>query len=166
MIARIAGALLLVSSAPLAAQQPAAGRLDSLLGRLEGRWQMTGTVMGDSATYRLDVTRTLQGRFVEMHMEDVNRPPLYEARVFIGVDSAGTGYIAHWLDAFGASSSIPHGTGSARGDTLHLQFAYPSNPFRDIFVYDRARDTWYFRLESADSQGGWELFGEYLVKRR
>ena len=114
---------------------------------------MTGSVRGRPATYTLDATRVLQGRFVE-------------ARVFIGVDSVGGRYIAHWLDRFGAAYSIPHGTGDARGDTVLLDFPYPAGAFRDAFVYDRQSDTWHFRLEAADSTGAWRLFAEYQVRRR
>jgi hypothetical protein len=140
--------------------------MDALLEHLVGRWRMTGTVRGRPATYTLDATRVLQRRFVELHMVDVKRPPEYEARVFIGVDSASGRYIAHWLDNFGAAYSIPHATGEARGDTLLLNFPYPSGAFRDTFVYDPRVNGWYFRLESADSTGGWHLFAEYRVRRR
>jgi hypothetical protein len=140
--------------------------MDSLLSNLVGQWQMRGTVRGQPVEYRLDATRVLQGRFVELHMEDVNRPPAYEARVFIGVDSAGGRYIAHWLDGFGAGFSIPHAVGEQRGDTVLLTFPYAAGPFRDTFVYDRRNRSWYFLLESADSSGGWQLFAEYQVRRR
>lgn len=140
--------------------------MDSLLTRLVGRWQMTGTVLGAPVRYRLETTRVLQGRFVELHMTDVTQPPGYEARVFIGVDSAGTQYIAHWLDNFGAPYSIPHAIGSAQGDTIRLAFAYADGPFRDTFVYHRTDHTWHFRLESQDSTGTWKLFGEYDVRPR
>jgi len=139
--------------------------MDSLLDRLVGRWSMTGSVRGNPVSYTLETSRVLQGRFIELHMIDVARPPGYEARVFIGVDSAGPRYIAHWLDRFGAAYSIPHGAGRARGDTLLLDFAYPSGAFRDTFVYDRRADRWRFRLESADSTNRWRLFAEYAVRR-
>ena len=150
----------------LPAQTSHSARMEALLERLVGQWRMTGSVRGRPARYTLDATRVLQGRFVELHMEDVNRPPAYEARVFIGVDSVGGRYIAHWLDRFGAAYSIPHGTGHARGDTLLLDFPYPAGAFRDAFVYDRQSDTWHFRLEAADSAGGWRLFAEYQVRHR
>jgi hypothetical protein len=150
----------------LSAQSSGPAAMDSLLGHLVGQWQMSGTVRGHPASYTLDATRVLQGSFVELHMVDVNRPPVYEARVFIGVDSAKGQYIAHWLDRFGAAYSVPHATGSARGDSLWLDFPYPSGAFHDTFVYDRRTDAWYFRLEAADSTGGWGLFAEYQVRRR
>jgi len=158
----ISGALgTFVLATTLSAQTPRAAALDALLERLVGQWRMTGSVRGPPATYTLDATRVLQRRFVELHMEDVAQPPVYEARVFVGVDSAGSRYIAHWLDKFGAAFSIPPATGEARGDTIRLAFPYPDGAFRDTFVYERPTDTWYFRLEAADSAGGWQLFAEY-----
>jgi hypothetical protein len=140
--------------------------MDVLLDRLLGQWHMTGSVRGEPARYALEATRVLQRCFVELHMEDVNRPPAYEARVFIGVDSAAGQYIVHWLDRFGAAFSIPHGTGEARGDTIQFTVPYATGAFRDTFVYDRRTDAWDFRLEAADSAGGWRLFARYDVRRR
>ena len=158
--------LCLTSAVAARAQASGPATMDSLLEHLVGQWQMTGTVRGHPASYTLDVSRVLRDRFVELHMEDVHRPPAYEARVFIGVDSANGQYIAHWLDNFGAAYSIPHATGALLGDTIGLAFPYPTGAFRDRFVYRRASDTWYFRLEAADSARGWRLFAEYDVRRR
>jgi hypothetical protein len=162
----LAGACAVAMALRAHGQGPSPARMDSLLERLVGRWQMTGAVRGHPVTYRLDVSRVLQGRFVELHMQDVATPPGYEARVFLGVDSAGARYIAHWLDNTGAAYSIPHAIGAAHGDTVRFSFAYADGPFRDMFAYNRARDSWYFRLESGDSAGKWALFGEYQVRRR
>jgi hypothetical protein len=165
-LARLTGLACLVLATGLSAQTARPASMDALLDRLVGRWIMTGSVRGKPATYTLDAARVLQDRFVELHMEDVSRPPAYEARVFVGVDSVGGRYIAHWLDRFGAAFSIPHATGEARGDTVLLTFPYPDGAFRDAFVYDRPTDTWYFRLETADTSGGWRLFAEYQVRHR
>jgi hypothetical protein len=140
--------------------------MDSLLGHLTGTWHMTGTVRGRPANYRMIGQRVLHGRFVELHMEDRTRPPEYEARVFLGVDSAATRLIVHWLDRFGAGLSIPHAVGEARGDTLQFTFAYADGPFRDTFSYDRQHGEWRFLLESGDQQGGWRRFAEYQVRHR
>jgi hypothetical protein len=156
----------LASAAPLGAQVPTVAAMDRLLGRMEGHWLMTGTVRGKPATYRLDVQRVLRGRFIELHMEDVSQPSTYEARVFVGVDSAKAQYIAHWLDNTGAGYSIPHATGQARGDTIHVVFPYSEGAFSDTFAYDPAEDAWHFRLDAADGHGGWRVFAEYRLRRR
>jgi hypothetical protein len=128
---------------------------------------MRGTVRGRPATYRLEGTWVLQGRFVELHMEDVaNRPPRYEARAFIGPDTLPGHILAHWMDNFGAAYSVPPATGQAAGDSLTLDFPYPAGAFHDTFVYDRATDAWTMRLDAADGTGGWRRFAEYRATRR
>jgi hypothetical protein len=126
---------------------------------------MTGTVLGKPVEYRMDGRRAIQSRYVELRMIDVARPPQYEARVFIGTDTTDRGYIAHWLDNFGASFSVPHATGTARGDTISLLFPYSNGNFRDTFVYSDSTDSWYIRMETANGPR-WKLFAEYQVKRR
>lgn len=161
----ITSALCLAAVSPLTAQNVRRGPVEGLLDHLIGQWRMTGSVRGRPATYTLDAARVLQGRFVELHMTDVHRPPAYEARVFVGADIAEGRVIAHWLDNFGAAYSIPHATGRVRGDTLFLAFPYPAGAFRDTFTYDSRADSWHFLLEAADSTGGWSRFAEYDVGR-
>lgn len=157
--------LILVAAAALCAarlhaQAPAARAADALLDRLVGEWRMTGQVQGEPVTYAVTATRELGGGFVVLRLKDVAVPPQYEAHVYVGVDTAGTRVIAHWMDGFGAGASIPHGVGAVRGDTLVLTFAYASGDFRDTFTYDRATDAWHMRFESADRTRGWTLFAE------
>jgi hypothetical protein len=140
--------------------------MDSLLQHLVGTWGMIGTVRGKPVTYHLQASRVLHGRYVELHMADAAQPSAYEARVFLGVDSAAGRYIVHWIDSFGAGFSIPHAVGEARGDTVQFTFAYADGPFRDTFTYDRARGEWHFLLESGVVGGGWKLFGDYRARRR
>lgn len=151
----------------LGAQTPVGAPPVPVLERLIGHWTMTGTVQGQPATYRLDVAWTLQRRFVELHMVDVqNTPPQYEARVFIGPDTVPGRILGHWLDSFGAAYSVPHASGLAAGDSLTLDFPYAGGPFHDTFIYDAASDTWAIRLDAADGAGGWKRFAEYRARRR
>ena len=155
----------LLTAAVMSLILPATVHAQSLLDQLVGDWRMTGTVRGNPVTYTLVARRTLQDKCVELHMTDVSRPPRYEARVFIGQDSVPSQLVVHWLDAFGAAYSIPHGTGSISGDTLRFSFHYASGPFRDTFVFDRATGAWRFLLESGDGSGGWRTFATYTVRR-
>jgi hypothetical protein len=126
-----------------------------LLERLIGQWTMRGTVRGRPATYRLEGMWVLQGRFVELHMEDVaNRPPRYEARVFIGPDTLPGHVLAHWMDNFGAAYSVPPATGQVAGDSLTLDFPYPAGAFHDTFVYNRATDAWTMRRTPQTARAG------------
>ena len=153
---------IILAGAPLSAQR---SPTDSLLSRLTGRWIMRGSVRGKAEMYTMDGARVLTGKFVELHMTDTTHPPAYEARVFIGADTAAGRIIVHWLDAFGAAYSVPAAAGAVRGDTLDFTFRYSTGPFRDLFIYRPVTRTWYFRLEDTDSAGHPRLFGEYAVTR-
>jgi hypothetical protein len=137
---------------------------DVLLDRLVGDWHMVGHVRGKPVTYTLAARRVLGDRYVELHMTDVNRPAQYEARVFVGADTVPGKVLVHWLDSFGAAFSVPHGSGSVKGDTLRFEFPYGTRPFRNTFVYSSASRSWMFRLEPGDGHGGWRLFAEYDVR--
>ena len=155
----------IVSSCPahyLAGQSPPA----PLLQRLVGQWTMTGTVRTRPVTYRLEGAWVLQGRFLELHMQDVaNTPPKYEARVFIGPDTLPARVLAHWLDNFGAVYSVPPATAASQGTRSPLDFPYPDGAFHDTFVYDSRSDTWTIHLDAADGAGGWKRFAEYRAGR-
>jgi hypothetical protein len=153
-----------LTAPPAAGQTPAAG--DSLLQRLVGRWRMSGTVRGIPAEYDLDAVPVLRGQFVRLHMVDRSQAPQYEAMVFLGVDSATSRLVAHWLDVFGAGYSVTLGMGDRpQGATLAFAFAYPDGAFRDTFTYDHTTDTWRFLLENGDGKGGWRTFADYAVRR-
>jgi hypothetical protein len=153
----------LVSAVPAPAQTPAAA--DSLLDRLVGRWHLSGTVQGEKGESHLAAERVLQGKFVRLHMTDPGQPSQYEAMVFLGVDSATSRVVAHWIDVFGAGLSATLGYGTADGNRLVLDFAYPDGPFRDTFTLNPATGRWRFLLESGDGKGGWSTFADYEVRR-
>ncbi len=163
----LAGLATVVLTTGAPAQGPPSPPAIPVLERLVGHWTMNGTVRGRAATYRLDAGWVLQRRFVELHMVDSEHiPAQYEARVFIGPDTAQGRLIAHWLDAFGAAYSVPAATGTAEGDSLTLDFPYVEGAFHDTFVYDAAADRWTMRLDAADGKGGWTRFAEYRAARR
>jgi hypothetical protein len=154
-------------TAPVRAQTAPDPPRVPLLDHLVGQWTMTGTVRMRPAKYRLEGTWMLQGRFIQLHMEDVDHaPPLYEARVFIGPDTLPGRVLGHWLDNFGAAYSVPPATGAAGKDSLSLDFPYPGGAFHDTFAYDRATDTWTINLDAADGNGGWKRFANYRAARR
>jgi hypothetical protein len=149
---------------PVGAQTPARSPADQLLSHLVGDWTMTGDVVGHPVTYSLAVQRTLRDQYVELHMVEAGQPSRYEARVFIGVDTSGRGYIAHWIDNTGATFSVPPGTGAAHGDTIVIAFPYSGRPMRDAFAYDAKSDSWHFALDYVSSSGAKTHFAAYGVK--
>lgn len=160
-----ATATLLIPLNPCAAlaAEPSELSADQLLSALVGEWIMTGDVRGKPVQYRLQATRTLAGKFVELHMVDVQVPPRYEARVFIGADKTGKVF-AHWLDSFGPEYSVPHGEGTACANTLEIRIPYPSGTFRDRFTYDPARHEWTIAIDGQNAAGEWVHFAGYRVR--
>lgn len=136
-----------------------------LLKALDGHWVMKGDVMGESVTYSLVAGPALQGRFTELRMQDVQDPPQYEARVFIGVAPDDGTVIAHWMDNFGAKASVPHGTGALKGDSVEFTIAYADGPFRDTLTYDRDAGAWTLVIEALQPGGAWRHFARYDIRR-
>lgn len=156
-------AFMLVTSSHLTNATEGTTVRPALLKALDGHWTMVGDVMGKSVQYDMEAFPTLQGTFTEMHMSDVHRPSQYEARVFIGVDKSGQ-VIVHWLDSFGASYSVPHGTGAITGDTIVFNFPYPSGQFRDTLTYRPTQQSWTLLIEAAKPDGSWTHFAGYDIR--
>ena len=137
----------------------------SLLRRLDGKWRMSGDVRGKPVTYDMVAQPVLQGRFTALRMKDVQVPAQYEAAVYVGYDKASETVIAHWMDSFGPTSSIPHGTGQIDGNTIQFIIPYSTGPFRNTWRYDPATASWQFWLESGQADGSWKHFARYEVRR-
>ena len=137
-----------------------------LLAALDGEWVMTGDVLGESVVYDLDAGPVLGGAFTELHLLDRQRPPQYEARVFLGHDAESDTLIAHWLDSFGARASIPHGTGHVTEDTIEFIVPYPDGSFRDTLRFDPLTGLWSFEVEAQQPSGDWAHFARYEMRRK
>jgi hypothetical protein len=136
----------------------------ALLQALDGHWIMSGDVRGKPVQYHMDALPTLNGTFTEMHMLDTQVPAKYEARVFIGYDPGSQSVIAHWLDSFGAKSSIPHATGHIADSAIEFTFPYASAPFRDTLRYHAQTASWTLEIESAKPDGTWQHFARYDIR--
>ncbi|NMH64713.1 DUF1579 family protein [Shewanella salipaludis] len=164
---KIAGLLVCFGVVSLHAEEhPKISERPEVLKALDGDWVMSGDVMGKPVTYRMNAGPTLQGTFTEIHMDDVQVPSQYEARVLIGYDSESSTIIAHWLDSFGAKYSVPHGTGGVTDNSIQFSIPYgAASTFRDTFTYNPETNTWVFVLESSKADGTWKHFARYDVYR-
>lgn len=164
--APIIGLVMLLTAGTLHAQDhPTIPERPATLKALDGDWVMSGDVMGKPVTYQMTARPTLQGAFTEIHMNDVQVPSEYEARVLIGYDAESNTIIAHWLDSFGAKYSIPHGTGGVTDNSIQFSIPYGSSTFRDTFTYNQETNTWLFVLEASKPDGTWKHFARYDVYR-
>jgi hypothetical protein len=132
---------------------------------LDGDWIMVGDVLGDPVRYTLSVRPVLARTFTELHMVDVQDPPQYEARVFLGYDSKSNQVIAHWMDTFGAAGSVPHGTGLVIENSIVFTIPYQNGPFRDTLEYNPAAGTWRLTIEASTGANGWKHFAAYDIER-
>jgi hypothetical protein len=135
-----------------------------LLDALQGRWNMTGTVMGMPVRYHAEGARVLQGGFLRLHMIDASSPPQYEASVYLGYDPKAGDYIAHWLDNFGAAGARVVGTGSRQGsDRIVILYPYADGTFRNTFTWTAATRSWTLLIESQQANGRWTTFASYTL---
>ncbi|WP_051971839.1 DUF1579 family protein [Massilia sp. 9096] len=153
---------LLLSCAGSTHAQNQAVRPD-LLEKLDGKWTMFGDVRGRAVTYSMQANPTLLGAFTELRMQDVQVPAKYAANVSIAYDKASKTVIVHWLDSFGAKSSIPHGTGYIDKNTLVFTFPYEDGQLRDTFTFHPDGAYWTFVLDAMQSDGSWKNFAKYKV---
>jgi uncharacterized protein DUF1579 len=135
------------------------------LGQLAGNWQMQGTVMGKPVRYRASGRWVLNGAWLELSMVDVERPPRYEAQLYLGFDGKAGDYVGHWLDRFGAAGARVVATGERHERTLVLTFPYAEGDFRDTLTlaYDSQSAT--LLIESRKPDGTWSTFASYAMRR-
>jgi hypothetical protein len=148
---------------PVVAQEPPSAA-DALLDALKGKWDMSGTVMGEPVRYRAEGKRVLQGGFLCLHMIDVSSPPQYEASVFIGYDAKAKDFVAHWLDGFGAAGARVVGIGSHDGNRILIHYPYASGHFRNTFTWSAPTRSWTLLIESQERDGKWGTFASYTLK--
>jgi hypothetical protein len=161
--------ILLATTSVLAAtptQQPAKSADEMFLDGLQGSWIMSGTIGGKPAQYLADGRRVLEGGFLRLHMIDAQKPPQYEAEVFIGFDAKANDYIAHWLDRFGAAGARVVARGERKGEQLVIIFPYTDGAFRDTFLWKPASRSWSLLLESQSAGGAWATFATYTLTPR
>jgi hypothetical protein len=137
----------------------------SILRKLDGNWVVIGDVRGKPVQYNVIMASALHGQFTEILMNDVQAPSQYEARIFIGFDSASNQIIAHWMDSFGAQYSIPHGTGSISENTIEFTVPYPDSSFKDRFEYSPEGDSWILEITAQQPNGTWKHFARYFFRR-
>lgn len=68
-------------------------------------------------------------------------------------------------EPFGATFSVPHGTGAISGNTVQFTIAYADGPFRDTLRYDPEAGTWILEIEASQPGGAWQHFARYDIRR-
>jgi hypothetical protein len=123
-------------------------RRPKILKQPNGKWLGKGEIVEKPIEYSITIEPVLNNTFSKIHLLDVNKPPQYEAHIYIGVDSLTNVVYAHWLNSFGAAYSIPHVTGIINESSIEFVIPYPESPFKDIFTYDAMSHSWKLLIES------------------
>lgn len=100
---------------------------DELLENLVGEWKLTRQIRGRSLENTVTVEWVLN-QFLRVHMKDVQKPPQYEAMVFIGYDNTSERYVVHWIDVFGGRASETLGDGVRTGNSIKFILRIPGRP--------------------------------------
>jgi hypothetical protein len=137
-----------------------------LLSRLQGTWDITGTVMKEPVRYAAEGAFVLKDQFLSFHMKDVAVPAAYEANLYVGIDSSKDQYVAHWLDSFGGAGARVVGVGPYSPERIEIVYPYAEGRFRNLFRYDLKKDEWTLVIESEGPDGHWSLFAQYQITRR
>jgi hypothetical protein len=160
--ALLAWTLSVVSAATLA-KAPSPG--DAYLDDLRGSWIIQGTFGNKAVKYNAVGTRVLGGAWLRLHMVDAEKPPRYEADVYLGYDDKAGDFILHWLDTWGAAGARVVATGHRDGERLIVMFPYAEGAFRDTFQRDGSSGTWNLLIESQGKGGAWSKFGTLRFTR-
>lgn len=171
------GTMLLVSCAqtqalrtsPLDEAARNASRSDAMLGRLVGNWLLTGTIAGQSAVHDVDAAWTLQRKYVRINEVSRERGddglPAYEATILIGwLDDH---YVCFWFDNTEVASGDVTCRAAESSDSIPFEFrdAEGALILTNTFTYDRADDTWRWKLDNI-RDGASETFGDVILRRK
>lgn len=136
---------------------------DKLLDNLQGRWRITGVIMGHPREMELTAAWALNHQFLFIDEKDattVGGKPGYEAHIYIGYDNASDRYVIHWIDIFGGRVSETLGYGARSGNSVKFVFEYPDGPFHNTFIWNPEERAWHFLLEQKDAAGKWKSFAD------
>lgn len=158
--------LALVLSLPANARE--AGFQDELLDKFTGRWVLTGTIAGDDVIHSVDAGWVLGHHYLRFDERTETGQIDYEATVIIGWDETSSRYVCLWLDSTGGSglSNGILGYAERSEDELAFIFAGKTSRFHTTFSYDRANDTWHWKMDSEKEEGQFKPFARLTMTRK
>jgi hypothetical protein len=141
---------------------------DELLDNLQGKWKITGIIMGKSREMDLSAEWTLNHQFLFVHEKDaaaIEGKQPYDAHIYIGFDNTSDRYVIHWIDIFGGRVSETLGYGTRSGNSIKFVFEYPDGPFHNTFTWNADTKTWRFLLEQKNAEGKWTVFADQTANK-
>lgn len=146
---------------------------ESLMDRMIGVWVMQGTIDNEKVTHDVYVDRILNRQYVRIHEvareKDAAGEPAYEAWIHIAWDKANEEYVVMWLDNTGITNFSSDGVGHGKPDGDRIPFIWhlaDGSGIHNTFAYDRASDTWSWKIDNLDKSGKSSPFGRVTLKRK
>jgi len=143
-----------------------------LLRRIAGSWVLEGTIDGKATVHDVVAGLVLNEQYVQLHEvsreRDAQGRPVYEALVYLTWEQGRGEYSCQWLDST-SNAGLSNGVtcrAKPSFDELQLLFKYPDGTaFHTTFAYDRAADTWQWRMDG-EEKGQLKPFARLLMRRK
>ena len=151
------------------APSPETAAAQELLSKMTGHWVLSGVIAGRNTVHDVDAVGVLQGNYVRLtetsREKDEAGRPRYEAIIFIGW--ARDHYICFWLDNTEVASGEIACSAAPAGNSIPLEFRDTKGvlSFTNTFAYDRAADTWQWRMANVQD-GKATPFGDVTLRRQ
>jgi hypothetical protein len=153
--------------------QSAVEEHQSLMERMTGDWVMQGTIDNAEVINDVYVDRILNKQYVRIHQisreKDTVGEPTYEAWIHIAWDQKNGEYVVMWLDNTGVTNFSADGVGHGKPDGDQIPFIWKladGSGIHNTFAYERASDTWSWKIDNVDKSGKASPFGRVTLKRK
>ncbi len=144
-----------------------------LMEKMTGKWIMRGTINDEKVTHDVNVDRILNQQYVRIHEvsreKDASGKPEYEAWIHIAWDKANEEFVVMWLDNTGITNFSPDGVGHGKpkGDSIPFIWKLADwSGIHNTFAYERASNTWSWKIDNIDKSGKSSPFGNVTLKRK
>jgi hypothetical protein len=144
-------------------------RSEELLGRMVGRWVLTGVIARQATTHDVAGAWVLQDKYVRLtetsREKGPDGRPQYEAVILVGW--LKDHYVCFWFDNTEVASGEVTCSARVADDAIPFEFrdAKGALMFTNTFTYDRSSDAWRWRLDNV-GPGGVSTFGDVVLRHR
>jgi hypothetical protein len=153
--------------------QRALGNHESLMESMSGNWVMQGTIDNAEVINDVHVDRILNRQYVRIHQisreKDASGELTYEAWIHIAWDQKNEEFVVMWLDNTGVTNFSADGVGHGKPEGDQIPFIWKladGSGIHNTFAYERASDTWSWKIDNVDKSGKASPFGRVTLKRK
>ncbi|MBS1724730.1 MAG: DUF1579 family protein [Armatimonadetes bacterium] len=131
---------------------------DPLLEKLVGKWHIHRAFSNRTAENVATVEWVVDHRYLRIIMRDPNKPPKYEAHVYITFEKEAKRYAIHWMDVFAGSLPETMGYGHQAGDSIVFEWKDGEGTLRNTFTWLSSSKSWTSKIEQTNKEGEWTTF--------